>query len=154
MGIDWDKFDRVVVIGLAATGKSWLVDNVLPPGYKVFHTDDYITDDFENDLYTLMDAIRRHKGSRVCVEGIQGYRLLRKLAQRKMKQPDLVIKCVTPLDIRRARYKERGKKFPSGQDAMLTKVWMDYINEIRDQKSPVCVMYDTLTESVVGDRIL
>jgi deoxyadenosine/deoxycytidine kinase len=154
MEIDWKKYNTIVIIGLPATGKTFLASR-LPSGYKRYHTDDYMEHDFEDALYHLMDDLRRYKSREVVIEGVQGYRLLRKLAQRKMRQPDLIVKCVAPTELREHRYYERGKILNKGFDKMLTKIWMDYVIEVRDQKpAPKCFMYDTVANKIIGDQIL
>jgi hypothetical protein len=83
---------HVVIIGWPASGKTYLSkllhqDN---PGHRLFHTDDYIHHGYDQALYALMKDVLAYSGSTI-VEGMQGYRLLRKGAEFNCFYPDIVI---------------------------------------------------------------
>lgn len=143
----------IVVVGLPATGKTILADTIVRTyqtrPLKVFRTDDYIKHGFEESLYVLMADLNRDISPMKLIEGVQGYRLLRKGLETNSFFPDLVIVCCATRDIRATRYKERGKTINKGFDTMLEKVWQDYIHLLSEQfiksKQPRFIMYDTIT---------
>lgn len=146
--IKWDKYNTIVIVGLPATGKSWLADRV-PFSHKVYRTDDYMYHDWEDALYALMADIKRGPAKQV-IEGVQGYRLLRKLAQLNMKGPDLVIRCIATKELRQRRYMDRGKNLSANFDSTLQKIWVDYVRELQHNRvKPECFIYDTLEARVV-----
>lgn len=93
----------VVIVGHPDGGKTHLSDELAAqyPDHKVYHTDDYRDKgyDMEKGLYALMDDIERDGSKKLIVEGILGFRLLRKWEERKndgpfakhFLNPDLVI---------------------------------------------------------------
>lgn len=150
----------IVVLGFAASGKSYLCSMLFGVGadlcsrYKVFHTDDYMQYGFEQSLYKVMLDVRTHvelhPNTNCVIEGIQGYRLLRKWAELGIKGPDLIITCVAPVAERMVRYEKRGKAWPVGFDKTLSKIWMDYcIMENDMQHKPRRIMYETVANKVV-----
>ena len=91
-----DLTDKVVVIiGPAASGKSWLADqlHLTWKHHKVFHSDDYMSHGFEQSLYVMMDDIQKHSAPCI-VEGVLGYRLLRKGVELDNFYPDVVIEMM------------------------------------------------------------
>lgn len=120
------KSNFIVVIGFPATGKTTLSAEI-GEGMKIFHTDSYMVYAFDEALYKLIADLDKFKG-RVMVEGIQGYRLLRKLAQWDRRKVDLVIECQAPKDVRAQRLIAR-KSNPvksMGMDGMLNKIYNDF----------------------------
>lgn len=91
----------VIVVGAPDSGKTHLSQEleIAYPDHKVYHTDDYIPHGFEQGLYELMKDIERDSPKKMIVEGILGFRLLRKWEQHKTSgpypdhylNPDLVI---------------------------------------------------------------
>ena len=141
----------VVVVGMPAAGKTWLTERI-SGGFKVYHTDDYIQHGFQQSLYMLMDDLRHDVSPRIMVEGVQGYRLLRKIAEERKKEPDLVVVCVADNDTRRARYADRGKVLEAGMDRMLSKIWHEYLEVIAMQDRVTItryVIYDTLNDKIM-----
>lgn len=128
---------NIIVIGFPATGKTTLVKE-LRKQYKkasVYHTDDYIKHGFEEGLYVLMKDLKKDKNKLKIIEGVLGYRLLRKGAELKSFYPDIIINCRTPAPVRIERIKERGKDLRAtlSMDKGLVKVWQDFmkINKVK-----------------------
>lgn len=134
----------VVIIGGPATGKSTLVSVAVGPAFTLFKSDDYMVHGFESALYVMMKDIARVKKGNVVVEGIQGYRLLRKLAELKKPGPDLIIECVAPRDVRFFRLQARGVANITkslGMDGMLNSIYNDYKRIAKT--IPTTLIYDT-----------
>jgi len=126
----------IVIVGLPASGKSFLANEVLEQyekrNYKMFRTDDYIKYGFEESLYKLMDDLRRDLSPRKIIEGVQGYRLLRKGLQLGTFNPDVVIVVAASSEQRHERFKKRpDKKLNRGFDATLEKIWADYLELLK-----------------------
>jgi deoxyadenosine/deoxycytidine kinase len=119
----------VVIIGYAATGKTHLM-NDLKSKYNAHYwsTDDYMGYGFEEALYVIMQGIDNSKASLKVIEGVQGYRLLRKLAQLSKPLPDMVIECVASKEVRQIRIAARGKNVQAtlNLDKVLSKVYEDF----------------------------
>jgi adenylate kinase family enzyme len=81
---------NVLIIGSPASGKTYvsrLLDN---PSHRVVHTDRYMDLGYEKSLYDLLNGLKKYRGLTI-VEGMLGYRLLRKGLQTKEYFPDVVI---------------------------------------------------------------
>jgi hypothetical protein len=88
---------NVVIIGKPASGKTYSSkllkhDN---PKHHVIHTDDYGKFGFKEGLYRLLMDLPRVKQPYI-VEGILGYRLLRKGVELDVFYPDMVIELIIP----------------------------------------------------------
>lgn len=82
----------VVIIGWPASGKTYVSNQLWKdnPDHNMFHTDDYMHHGFVDALYALLKDIKKSKKP-VIVEGMQGYRLLRKGVELDCFYPDIVI---------------------------------------------------------------
>ena len=113
------SFAKILIIGYPKTGKTTLSAKIAAenPGCALVHTDSYISLPYREQLYALMDDLRGMKTW--VVEGIQGYRLLRKIAERRDEdlRPSRIIIC------QRADLPEKYLKQAKG----LRKVWEDYV---------------------------
>lgn len=156
----------IVVVGLPASGKSFLATHGILPqlltkgvrDIKIFRTDDYIKHGFEKSLYILMDDFQERRANVVkkehaIIEGVQGYRLLRKGLELGTFSPDLVITCEATTPIRKQRIFEReGKKLNEGFDSALMKIWTNYQVMLRQQslsfKIPRFIAYNSITNQV------
>lgn len=84
--------NSVVIIGPPASGKTYLSkllakDN---PGHELVHTDNYIRYGYEESLYQLLNHIKQ-TARPLIIEGILGYRLLRKGVELNCYYPEMVI---------------------------------------------------------------
>ncbi len=98
----------VVIIGFPASGKTTLANTLSAfTGTKLVRTDDYIPHGAVNSLYVMLDDLVE-MNCPVIVEGVGGYRLLRKGVQLANFFPDVVIELeVTPEQIARVYAAER-----------------------------------------------
>jgi dephospho-CoA kinase len=118
----------IVIIGLPAAGKSTVALEVanLLPGHDLYSTDDYIDFGYEQSLYALLKDMAYNANPKKIVEGVQGYRFLRKTLER-----DIVVDCIievqTSPQVRAQRYLARGKKqLSSSFERNLATVLKDY----------------------------
>lgn len=139
---------NIVIIGFAATGKTTLA-NRLGLRAKVFHTDDYLQYGHEQSLYVLMDDLFADKHPLRLVEGVLGYRLLRKGAQLGTFSADAVVICECPKDIRYHRISLRAKNVQAtfNQDAGLAKIYNDYLELTPAHYLPKIYCYDSESNS-------
>lgn len=84
---------NVLVIGYPGSGKTHLFNLIPKTDHKFIRTDDYISFGFEQSLYECLKDITdiQSTGRNTFVEGVQGYRLLRKGLQTGTYFPDVVI---------------------------------------------------------------
>ena len=150
----------IVVVGLPCTGKSTITDAIVKEygdrrPIKVYRTDDYIRYGFEESLYVMMNDLKKDISPIKLIEGVQGYRLLRKGSEIGTFLPDLVIITVASTATRQARFAKRppkptgtGQKRQKGFDAMLEKFWNDYMDNLKKivpEKHPRFLILDTET---------
>lgn len=85
---------NVLIIGCPASGKSTLSKQLSDNNHALIHTDDYIKYGFKEGLYVLINDISMIKSNTI-IEGVQGYRLLRKGVELNCYYPDIVIElCI------------------------------------------------------------
>lgn len=132
---------KIVVLGLPASGKTWLANklaNVLK--LPVYHSDNYLHHGFENSMYVMYEDIENNNPEAHIVEGVAAYRLLRKAAQDVIEYvPDLIVIVNRAEYVRRAVYEnERNKPFQSiqGMQKTLDKIFSEYM-AIRKIKVPI-----------------
>jgi hypothetical protein len=123
---------HIVIIGLPASGKTFVSDvlrQTILPKYHFYHTDDYMDFGYEGSLYAMMKEISYNKDPHKVIEGVQGYRYLRKLLENKDYSVDLVIEVESDGAERQDRYYQRGKgDLPRGFENNLRKVYKDYLD--------------------------
>lgn len=126
----------VVIIGCPASGKTTL-GKVLATrtGAKLIHTDDYIQHGYKEALYVLLADIMEIEEP-VIVEGVHGYRLLRKGVEFDNFYPDVVIELEVAQEQVNAVYaKERpGKKVE--YLAAFNKMHQTILNKYREMPNP------------------
>ena len=74
-------------------------------GFVIIHTDDYMKYGYKDSLYKLLDDIKNKDLKNVVIEGVLGYRLLRKGEQLNCYKPDIVIELKSSIKIILNRYK-------------------------------------------------
>lgn len=88
---------NILIIGCPASGKTYLA-NYLKEAHgkthKFFHTDDYMAYGYKESLYVLMDDLKKTNQPTI-IEGVQGYRLLRKGVELNSYYPDIVVELKT-----------------------------------------------------------
>ena len=132
---------KIVIIGLPASGKTWLANKLASKlSLPVYHSDDYLKHGFEDSMYIMQQDIAKNNPKAHIVEGIAAYRLLRKAAQGVFDyNPDLIIMVNRAEDVRRSIYEnERNKPFRSiaGMQKTLDKILNEYL-AIRKVKVPI-----------------
>lgn len=119
---------NVLIIGCPASGKTHLV-NQMKTSHKIIHTDDYMQHGYEQAMYVILDEIKNNQ-SNTLVEGVQGYRLLRKGVQLDCYYPDIVIQLIISESRMMETYKnERNAKkvqYLKGFNKMHDKILNDY----------------------------
>ena len=126
--IELPKKGNVVIIGYAATGKTTF-SNTLQFDGSLYHTDDYLKYGSVESLYVLMEDLKKNSNQLKVIEGIGGYRLLRKGLQLGNFQADLIIECQAANEIRYDRIKARSKNIQAtfNMDKACEKIWADYL---------------------------
>jgi len=104
MNIDDLKDKSVLIIGCPASGKTFLSDKFKQAGFDVIHTDDYISYGFNDSLYELLKDIDGKDLKNTVIEGVIGYRLLRKGQELNSYSPDVVIELKPEIDLVQSRY--------------------------------------------------
>lgn len=119
---------NVVIIGYAATGKTTF-SNALKFDGSLYHTDDYLKYGSVESLYVLMEDLKKDSNPLKVIEGIGGYRLLRKGVELNNFSADLIINCVASKEVRYDRIKVRGKDIQAtfNMDKACEKIWNDYL---------------------------
>jgi len=125
--IELPKKGNVVIIGYAATGKTTFANSLKFNG-SLYHTDDYLKHGSVESLYVLMEDLKKDKNGLKVIEGIGGYRLLRKGLQLQNFYADLIIIVEASKEVRYDRIKERGKNIQAtfNLDNVCRKIWNDY----------------------------
>jgi hypothetical protein len=104
----------IVIIGSPASGKTTFGKALAAKhGQRLIHTDDYMQHDYKTALYVMLaDLIEIDEP--VIVEGMQGYRLLRKGVELGNFFPDVVIELsVTDEQVERVyRTERKAEKLP------------------------------------------
>ena len=109
---------NVLIIGMPASGKTYLSellhrDN---PTHRLVHTDSYIKYGYREALYKLIEDLKKIKVPTI-IEGVQGYRLLRKGVELDLYYPDIVIE----LEVTEARMLKTYKDKRNGKDVRYLK---------------------------------
>jgi len=135
------KNKNVLIIGPPASGKTTLANELQKQNrtHVVFHSDDYMQFGFEQALYALMDDVELiNPPFKTIVEGVQGYRMLRKGVQTGRYFPDLVIEMeITREQQLRIYENERDPaklKYLKGFAATHNKILNDYFELIGARK--------------------
>lgn len=139
---------NVMVIGLPASGKTffacWLAFN--NPAHKLYHTDDYLqSHNGDAAMYCAFNdvTVMIQTGQKTIVEGVAGYRMLRKGAQLEMYYPDIVFEIVAPTEQRERVYKKdrSDRNFANVQkfDKALTTVLNEYKKIVPDLQFPTWI---------------
>lgn len=120
----------VVVVGLTASGKTMVASKLhegLLAGHSLYHTDDYIDYGYKESLYAMIKDIGYDANPKKLIEGVQGYRYLRKTLE-SGQEVDAVVVVSCDSDERQRRYYDRGKgALSAGFDKNLTTVLSDYL---------------------------
>ena len=91
--------ENVLIIGCPASGKSTIANMILErnPDHTLLRTDDYMSHGYEQSLYVMIEDMKAKVNNDevpMIIEGILGYRLLRKGVELDFYYPDVVIELV------------------------------------------------------------
>jgi len=137
------KNKNILIIGPPASGKTTFAIELAKqnPLHQLIHSDDYMWAGYERALYEMMDDIAHAQDCKevnTIVEGVQGYRALRKGAQVEWYKPDLVIEMEVTREQQAAIYEnERDPaklKYLKGFAATHNKILNDYFELIGARK--------------------
>lgn len=143
--INLDFFGKnVLIIGCPASGKTFLSNKISRFTHNIIHTDDYLNLGYEVGMYAAMDmAMFSVKPS--IVEGVLGYRMLRKGIELGSYFPDIVIELLIPYKRQEKTYaKERDKnklKYLKQFDETHLKILNEYHYECPKEKRPEWIKY-------------
>lgn len=87
---------NVLIIGCPASGKTWLSNKMAKPTHTIIHTDNYKKEGYEMGMYAAMWAATNSEKPTI-VEGVYGYRMLRKGAELWNYMPNIVIEIKIPV---------------------------------------------------------
>ena len=132
------KNKNVLIIGSPASGKTTFANELSKNNpHKVFHADDYMEHGYKQALYVMMEDIKACQSCTI-IEGIQGYRLLRKGVELNVYYPDLVIEMQITKEKQAEIYaNERDPsklKYLRGFDGMHQKILNDYFTMVGERK--------------------
>lgn len=124
---------NVLIIGCPASGKTYVADALKRdnPKHKLFHTDAYKQYGYVEALYVLIDELKELGTKKnTIVEGVQGYRLLRKGVELNCYYPDIVVELkISDALMRRTYERERDPekiRYLKGFNASHQKILNDY----------------------------
>lgn len=106
MNYDFEN-KNVVIIGYPCSGKTFLTDKLNDKNHTIIRTDDYIKYGFKDSLYRMIEDLENIEGNWI-VEGVMGYRLIRKLDELHKPCPNMVIEVRSSEENRKKEYKKRG----------------------------------------------
>lgn len=126
----------IVIIGNPATGKTWLANRMGEEfSMPVIHTDDYMKHGYKDALYRLLSDVVEMEGPFI-VEGIQGYRLLRKGVELDCFYPDVVIEVVAPDEQTRRVYEMQRAEKDFSKIASFNKMHRTILANYREMENP------------------
>jgi len=135
------KNKNVLIIGPPASGKTMMAAKLWEQNqhHHIINTDDYMRYGYEQALYEVINTLKSMpKHINTIVEGVQGYRLLRKGVQLGIYFPQLVIEMeVTREQQMRIYENERDPaklKYLKGFNAAHQKILNDYFELVGDRK--------------------
>lgn len=134
------EHNKIVIIGYPDSGKSAFFKEIVTrpeaKEYFVFQTDSYKEIyEYKEQLYKIIDLLKDKE--KYIIEGIMGYRFIRKLAQPDFSissyiEPDLIIICKTD-----RKPQDKHLSMRKGLD----KIWNDYL-ELGKNYKPKIIKYE------------
>ncbi len=125
---------NIMTIGPAGSGKSWLAMELWKQKTRhlIVHTDDFMKYDYVLAMYKCLEHTNGliKTGGLTIVEGIQGYRMLRKGVEYNSYYPDIVIQLHITLEqqarIYAAKRKDKDAQALKGFNRMHDTILKDY----------------------------
>ncbi len=108
---------NVLIIGFPASGKTTLAELLNSENHTLIHSDDYIQFGFKESLYELLKDLEKIEGNTI-IEGVMGYRLLRKGVELNSYFPNIVIEMKVIEATVKKRYQARDPKKLNGALSM------------------------------------
>lgn len=107
---------NVLVIGMAAAGKTWLSEKLVTPNHELIHTDNIINAGYTipQAVYSLFDDVEDcyRRGRKTLIEGILGYTLLLEGHKYMAYSPDIIIDLTISRGKQREIYLSDPKRDP------------------------------------------
>lgn len=101
---------NVLIIGCPASGKTWICNKMAKSTHTIIHTDSYILYGYQAGMYCALDAANMSTKPTI-VEGVHGYRMLRKGCEYGSYYPDIVIEMkISDVRMVQTYTKERDEK--------------------------------------------
>lgn len=112
---------NVVIIGAPASGKTFYGWKMSEVGqHNLISTDDYMNYGYDKALYAIMEDIQSGRIPQPhIIEGVLGYRLLRKGAELGTYYPDVVIEMRVTDELLVRAYEQRGEAKLKGARTMM-----------------------------------
>lgn len=136
------KNKNVLIIGCPASGKTHLSNIIKSDEHRIFHTDDYIKYGYVDSMYKCLDDVLKCEKLTI-VEGVQGYRMLRKGIELNNYYPDIIIELkITEKQMFNVYSNERDIrkiKYLKGFNKMHDKILQDY-KSMPNNKTPEWVI--------------
>lgn len=147
---DYDiKGSNVLILGMPASGKTHLCNQLDHSNHVVIHTDDYMHLSYDQAMYAALMACHELKKPFI-VEGIQCYRLLRKSAELGYPTIDIVIEIEVSRTKREEIYRrERDPKKIAYLNSFAkanTKILNDYFDMVPKEDRGIWLYYQNLFE--------
>lgn len=116
-----------VIIGYPKSGKTTYTEYLKTkyPNHTYISCDDYKDRDYETALYDLIGDIKKQEGKYLVIEGVLGYRLLRKGIKTSIFAPQMIIRINRPEEQRNALYGDKISRIQSFCKQLET-VWREY----------------------------
>ena len=128
---------NVLIIGCPASGKTYISNLLVDDKHILIHTDDYMSYGYHDSMYKCLDNILKSE-KKTIVEGIQGYRLLRKGVELDNYYSDIVIELIISENKMYEVYENQREidkaVYLSGFNEMHSKILLDY--KLLDNPNP------------------
>jgi len=143
--INLDITDKnVLIIGCPASGKTWLSKKMAKPTHTLIHTDNYMSYGYAQGMYCALDAAN-FSDKPTLVEGIFGYRMIRKGCEYGSYYPDIVIEMeISNSRMMQTYMKERDEKkikYLKQFNETHKKILNDYFGMCPTDKKPEWIKY-------------
>lgn len=134
----------IVIIGAPASGKTFAASLLFGKlsTHQLVNTDLYKDHGFEQSLYALRDALAESEYPKI-IEGVLGYRLLRKGAEMGDFYPDVVVEMQVPDEVIERQYEQRGPEKLKGARTMMkanATVLSKYMEMVPIERKPIWII--------------
>jgi len=134
---------NICIIGPPASGKTFLSNKICNKTHHKIHTDEFLKEGYFMGLHGVMNQLSFLDGKPTLVEGVIGYRLLRKGIELASYYADIVINCIISENKQRYVYlKERNPekiKYLQTFNSVHQKIFEQYKNDCPIKKTPIFI---------------